>query len=311
MSSATNIPVSLFAGGGVGLLFGVIMGSSVTPTVAIMLGALTTLLGGILGLNDSLFNNAKALRIGAFGIACVVGAWTGIYVRSHNLLAPTPEQIKQKYMAAGFSESQALEFVAMKEFGVSLSAGASNATSVTSSPSVLSSGNMKNKATSPTNSEPQQSVAKKTTSDSIAATVFKQHNSLLFSAKVDVTGCDELMFTDHSLPLDEILNNFELTGGMWEDLAARVQDSVPNMQQKEMLLASKDTVCGYKEQTINNCDETGALLKQGDWRGISSVNAQWAGRSDELSSYGLPDALSLAIMQQVHRLLCQGETDES
>ena len=117
-----NLKLSLYGGAGIGLLFGVIMGTSITPTVATMFGTLTTLLAAILGLNDAYFSNAKAVRVGSFGFACVIGAYMGLFVRTHNLLSPSLITLKDNYIAAGFSEEQALNFIAQKEFGMFIQA---------------------------------------------------------------------------------------------------------------------------------------------------------------------------------------------
>lgn len=307
MSQHVSLPLAVFGGAGIGLLFGVIMGSSVTPTVATMLGALTTILAGILGLNDKLFNDAKAARIGAFGIACVVGAYLGIFVRSHNLLAPSLLDMKQRYLEAGFNEQQALNFIAMKEFGVSLAdLEAPRPAPVVVAVPASSSDEPADNSTESTTTAPAPAVQ-----ESAATMVFKQHNSLLFGAKVDVSGCEELIHTDHTLPLDEVLNNFELTGAEWEELMYEVIEETPEEQQKDLLLLTKDAVCSIKDDEMHECKEAKILFEQVSPEqlvaAVAELNDQWAGLAEEIEFAELSTELSVEALQKIHGMLCKGE----
>ncbi|NQZ10292.1 MAG: hypothetical protein HRT35_24330 [Algicola sp.] len=187
----TSLKLSLFGGAGIGLLFGMLLGINTTPTIVTVIGSLTTLLAAMLGLNDAHFNNAKAVRLGAFGFVCVLGSCVGIFIRTHNLLSPSLMSLKSNYIALGYSERQALSFIGQTK----------------------------------------------------GEQVAKQHSSMLFSANVSLTGCDELSLTDDSLPLDEIINNFKLTGGIWQKLMSNAIENIPPELQKKRLLAIKDSLC--------------------------------------------------------------------
>ena len=334
-----NLPLAAYGGAGIGLLFGVIMGTSITPTVATLLGVLTTMLGGILGLNDALFNDAKAARIGSFGVACVLGAYLGLFVRSHNLLAPSIEDLKKSYVAAGFSEEQALNFIAMKEFGVPLSQ-LDKATQV-ALPSgfaapVADSGSdvgtdfntdMDTEAELEAESTADASAAlppskvaspasesQATQPETVASVIFKRHNNLLFGAAVDVSGCEELVHTDPSLALDEVLNNFELTGGAWESLMLSVYDSLPEAQQKPVLLLVKDAVCRIKVDEINDCGAALATLDATDatWlTDLSQLNQEWASVAEEIQLTDLPFEQSRIAFGHIHNMLCRNEKGET
>lgn len=361
MSQPINLPLAAFGGAGIGLLFGVIMGTSVTPTVATMLGALTALLAGILGLNDNMFNDAKAARVGAFGVACVVGAYMGLYVRSHNVLAPSMLDLKQDYLDVGFTEKQALNFIAMKEFGMSLAQldGAVSPSASSSAPVHVPSStfapdpnadealgeNAEEQAAASSSEAAVQQVetvaaqqaapaapapvtaSAHSPAPSVAATVFKQHNSLLFGAKVEVSGCEELVHTDASLPLEEVQNNFELTGGAWEEVMYEVYDALPEEEQKDVLLLVKDAVCLIKDDEMHDCRQ--ALHASGhdaqslgeaqtkrakaslDWvDALSQVNSQWATIADEISLTDLPPAQSAAAFGYIHNMLCRHDDGE-
>jgi len=122
-SMSTSLAASIFAGVGIGLMVGLLLGlanpplGEGKPIVAIFIGAVGAALAALLGLNDRHFSTAKALRIGAFGLAVIVAAPTGIYVRDHQLLAPeitAPPSLadqKQEYLSLGYDEKTALEIM--------------------------------------------------------------------------------------------------------------------------------------------------------------------------------------------------------
>ncbi|PCJ15068.1 MAG: hypothetical protein COB04_13890 [Gammaproteobacteria bacterium] len=243
-----SLRLALYGGAGIGLLFGIIMGTSTTPTVATVLGALTTMLAAILGLNDSYFNNVKAVRIGSFGFACVIGAYTGLYVRSHNLLSPSLDRMNAQYQQLGFSEEQARQLILYKEFGffqipTSLAPASNNAQNTPSSGATSS-------------KEQTNTNAPVVAIHPTIPQVNKQHSSLLFGAEVDLSGCEELTETDTTLPLDEILNNFELTGGPWEAFAISTGEQILPAYQSDLLLEAKKIICADINQEImqTGCD---------------------------------------------------------
>lgn len=84
----------VFAGAGIGLLLGTVVGLSNAPVVATVVGALTSLLALFLGLDDKAsatrLPSVNAVRIGAFGFATVAGLGLGLSVRINNPLADDP-----------------------------------------------------------------------------------------------------------------------------------------------------------------------------------------------------------------------------
>ncbi|KZN36530.1 hypothetical protein N480_17675 [Pseudoalteromonas luteoviolacea S2607] len=286
MQTAVNLKIALFGGAGIGLLFGVVMGTSVTPTVTMLLGALTTILAAILGLNDRHFNDAKAVRIGAFGVACVLGAYLGIYVRSHNLLAPSLTDLKGQYMAVGYTEQQALQLLTLKEFGLNLSQ-----VSPESYPQK-------------TDAELLQGNEIPLVHDAQVARMNNQHSSLLFSAAVEVSGCDELAYTDETLALDEVLNNFELTGGVWAQLAENVSSVYTKNEQKGVLLATRDALC-MSQDSVEHCPD-GVTWSQ--FSSLSSAQTKlgpnWQPVFDSISEAKITDEQKFSILKLTHHTLC-------
>lgn len=277
-----NLKLSFYGGAGIGLLFGVIMGTSITPTVATMFGTLTTLLAAILGLNDSHFSNAKAVRVGSFGFACVIGAYMGMFVRTHHILSPSLIVLKEKYIAVGFSEKQALNFIAQKEFGMFIQ---------TTDEIDVPHGSAQEQLSEPSEIN-IKSTGQGTTHLVMANThVSRQHSSVLFSAPVELSGCDELEFTDNSLSPDEVLNNFELTGGVWEALAVavatkikhgiqhKIEQEIEPEKQKLMLLIIKDAVCKIDKVEEESCKALTPSLVQTNYHSVLAAminyNKNW------------------------------------
>ena len=92
----------IFAGAGLGLLLGVVVGLSASPVVGMVVGALTSVLAVFLGLSGegsetSRLPRVNGLRIGAFGLA---GLGVGLHVRVNNSLAQAPSQQLSRWQAA-------------------------------------------------------------------------------------------------------------------------------------------------------------------------------------------------------------------
>lgn len=115
----TSLAASVFAGVGIGLMVGLMLGLAAPAgdgksTVAIFVGAVGAALAVLLGLNDRHFSVAKALRIGSFGLAVVIAAPIGIFVRSHDVLAPTAPSLAEKKTeleALGYKEPRVFELL--------------------------------------------------------------------------------------------------------------------------------------------------------------------------------------------------------
>lgn len=260
MSQQVSLKHSFFGGTGIGLLFGVIMGTTTTPTVATMLGTLTAVLAGLLGLNNKHFNDAKAVRIGSFGFACVIGAYLGIYVRSHDLLSPSLESMKTEYLQLGYSEQEALQLLRIKM----------NMLEVPNADIEIA----KDAAIAQTAGETSSEKTALLTSNPVAM----QHSSLLFGANVDLAGCEELAFTDATLPLDEVINNFELTGGLWHSFSSFILKELEESHQMEALLTVKNTVCLEMNQQISNqdCRTLGEIESISDYNELFSSSHEKA-----------------------------------
>lgn len=296
-----KLKLSLYGGAGIGLLFGVMMGTSINPTVATLFGTLTTLLAAILGLNDAYFTNAKAVRVGSFGFACVIGAYLGLFVRSHDVFSPSLFTLKENYIALGFSEKQALSFVALKEFDILIQTN-----------EVESSQNELIKKESSTKKEMSDENTKINnrgmTPLVMNSRVSKQHSSVLFSAPVELSSCDEVERTDNSLPLDEVLNNFELTGGVWEELVIKVSSEIEQDKQKLILLTIKDAVCQIDAVEEADCKALDPIIAQTHYQAVfaavKNYNKSWHIVASAIEGSSLLEGDKLHSLRLAKNTLC-------
>lgn len=97
----------IFAGAGLGLLLGLIVGLSKTPVVAGVVGTLTGLLAVFLGLQarDSSLPvvggvKVDGLRIGSFGFATSMGLILGMFIRVTNPFELSPEEQYTRWLTA-------------------------------------------------------------------------------------------------------------------------------------------------------------------------------------------------------------------
>jgi hypothetical protein len=85
----------LFAGVGLGLLVGVLVGLSSSPVVSVVLGALAAGMVTLLGFarsskdGDSSYAEGSVIRLGGFGVACAAAVLLGVAIRTHSWLSPS------------------------------------------------------------------------------------------------------------------------------------------------------------------------------------------------------------------------------
>jgi len=283
----SNLLFALFSGSGIGLLIGVLMGTTVTATVGVIIGALASGLAVLLGLNDQHFSNAKAIRIGSFGFACVFGAYLGIYARAHGVLSPDPEpppilaQQKAEYLALGFSEKEALDFIAFSTFGIK-------------NPDwVLAS---------------ESGAAASTGSSGVESLQEKARMTLLFGAEVDLDKCDELAGPRADFDLRDVVEVFDIAGGVWKTLAISVRDNIGDPDAVPLLLATRDAFCSRDSQgiaRISDQDCKQISIAGDDYRTrlqqFESLDGVWQRLAEGVQGLGMDDTrknLALKILLQ-------------
>ena len=229
--------IAIYSGSGIGLLIGVLMGLAVSPTVGVIIGALASILAVLLGLNDTQFSNAKAVRIGSFGFACVLGAFLGIFVRTHNLLSPSPQALLQTYTKLGFSEPEVRDFIAYKEFGILDEKWKMADTQIVT--------------TTGADGDKKSSGETKITG-SLARS---SHASVLFSADVNLSSCHSLEDME-TLPPTEIVSNFKMEEGAWSMMASLAEADLKAEDAKLFLVAMRNGLCGQSDGKIDDssCD---------------------------------------------------------
>ena len=123
----------LFAGVGLGLLVGVLVGLSSSPVVSVVVGALAsgmvTLLGFVRSPKDgeAPLSDGSVVRLGGFGVACAAAVLFGLFIRTHNWLSPSIADQVAEVQRAGYSGEEARRWVAYKNVGAVLEPAISGA----------------------------------------------------------------------------------------------------------------------------------------------------------------------------------------
>ena len=120
----------VLAGGGIGLLLGILVGLSAIPVVANLLAAITAATVAFVGLrtqsksedSEDASETGRAdpsmsarVRVGSFAIFCVLGILSGIFIRAHDLLArPLAERVAE-WKTSGFSDAEARAIVLFQD----------------------------------------------------------------------------------------------------------------------------------------------------------------------------------------------------
>lgn len=113
----------LFAGAGLGLLVGVLVGLSSSPVVSVVVGALAAGMVTLLGFTrpakegEPAYKEGSVARLGSFGVACTAAVLLGLFVRTHNWLSPSIAEQVAEVRKAGYTEDEARRWVALRNIG--------------------------------------------------------------------------------------------------------------------------------------------------------------------------------------------------
>lgn len=217
---------SFFNGLGVGLLLGLLLGLAVSPVVSGIIGTLSSLLVVLLGLNESYLNPVKSIRIGSFGLFCVIGILSGMYIRSHDTLAPPLKTLHAEYKAMGFSDKETRDFIAYQEFELI----PENWTKVDTS---------KSESVTPVT---EGQTEKKLLADRENMSA-KKRKSVLYSSEVDAGKCYILESSNEKMSFLDIRMNFDVAGGTWKELANNLDPGLPEKVRITVLLMVRDIFC--------------------------------------------------------------------
>jgi len=225
-NSRLNMLTSFFNGLGVGLLLGLLLGLAVSPVVSGIIGTLSSLLVVLLGLKENYLNAVKSIRIGAFGLFCVIGILLGMYIRSYNAMAPSLQSLYDEYRAMGFSEKEARDFIAYQEFDLIPADWTKKAVNDSVSGEAVSEVSGGGKIIAP--------------AENVAS---KKRQSVLYSSEVDAGQCYVLESSNSSMSFSDIQMNFEVAGGTWKELAKGLDPSLPDNVKSSALLLLRDIFC--------------------------------------------------------------------
>jgi hypothetical protein len=121
----------LFAGTGLGLLVGILVGLSSSPVVSAVVGALTAGMVTLLGFTRAtkeggpiLSPEGSVFRLGSFGVACAIAVGLGLYIRTHNLASPSIADQVAEVQKGGYTPEEARRWVAYKNVGTVLTSSA-------------------------------------------------------------------------------------------------------------------------------------------------------------------------------------------
>ena len=111
----------LFAGVGLGLLVGILVGLSSSPVVSVVVGALAAGMVTLLGFTRSSkgsepsYSEGSTIRLGGFGVACAAAVIWGLFIRTHNWASPSIAEQVSDVQKAGYSGEEARRWVAVQE----------------------------------------------------------------------------------------------------------------------------------------------------------------------------------------------------
>ncbi len=129
----------LFAGAGLGLLVGVLVGLSSSPVVAGLVGALAAGMVTLLGFarpakeDQPSYTDGSVVRLGSFGVACAAAVILGLFIRTYNWASPSIAEQVSEVQKAGYSPEEARRWVAYRNIGTSTPAANSDASPATAS----------------------------------------------------------------------------------------------------------------------------------------------------------------------------------
>ena len=125
---------AILAATALGALTGYLIGLSTSPVVGAVLSGLLAMAAGVAALtgvqNPFLPKGESAaartrmhnLAVAGFALAALAGVSAGLLVRSHNLLSPSPSELKAEWQALGFDEDTSARIALASLTGITLEA---------------------------------------------------------------------------------------------------------------------------------------------------------------------------------------------
>ena len=112
------------AGAAIGALVGLLIGLSISQLAGVLVASLTALLAAFFGLSvvatgdKTPGGRPRSARMGSFALVAALGLLAGIFIRTHDLLGPTPGERVAAWNDAGYPPEEARALVAFERLGL-------------------------------------------------------------------------------------------------------------------------------------------------------------------------------------------------
>jgi hypothetical protein len=258
VSAARELSTRVACGAAVGLLLGLVVGMSASPVVSGVIAALGAVLGGYVAQRGTEGAQPAADdRTGidhpfvlSLALACVVGIFAGLYLRTHDLFSPSLSEEVSRWEQAGFTATDAMRFTAQRQLNL------------TEPPSLNVLGQLKQwtdagyskgdavkyvlHETSAAESGSDASLKSKDVTDSgakappLGSQQPDIHESVLYGA-VKTGDCSELQPKNYSTT-QRFVQAYILSGGVWKEVAS-ASSGLDQKHQRAILDALWNGIC--------------------------------------------------------------------
>ncbi|MER9867198.1 hypothetical protein NKJ35_08300 [Mesorhizobium sp. M0136] len=119
--SPSSTTIDVISGISLGFLTGLLVGLTTASVTSSVISSLLALVVAIVGLSkDSnvLFSTNNSIRLSSFAFAAIISVLLGLYMRTHDLLSPSPAQLYNELKLASYSDDDARSLVRFKIFGI-------------------------------------------------------------------------------------------------------------------------------------------------------------------------------------------------
>lgn len=264
-----NIMTALLNGAGVGLLLGTLLGLSISPVVSGVIGTLSGLLAVLLGISEKYMSPLKSVRIGAFGFFCVAGILLGMYIRINKGLLPSRQKMMTEYVAVGFSQQEARDFIAYREFGLIPSAWTGQKPEDPHGAKQPFPTDTNDVITQVPESQPAIKVSARQFAN--PAQTGAELNNVLYSSEINATECYKLNLANSSQPVSVIKNTFARAGGTWKELAVDLHIGMPDSIYIQALFAIRDCFCQTGQSGMVKVSMNETIRKAGDSQSLEQI----------------------------------------
>lgn len=111
--------IAIYGASGIGAVLGLFIGMSVSSTVGIIIGSLSSLLVALLGFKNNADGQLHSLSIGTFGFSCILFCLLGVFFRVNNVFEPSVSSEIKKWTADSiFTQSEAKRYIVYDRLGI-------------------------------------------------------------------------------------------------------------------------------------------------------------------------------------------------